>query len=211
MQCVCEKQQKQKKLLSHYEAKVLSTNSSKEKQDLQFPISKLKTSLYLSFLWIKKYLHTIGELCKVSTRLLGTTHLLKLNGICELAQNPNVNLLHDVSTVTDFCYVDACASITQQGSTEWKSNRKLSVVTASTIYTALGFRGLAEAKLHFREFVLGQDDREYDEFTYRRIQHGSENEVNIISNENILYSIVITVGCNYAIQYHRLLDITHTT
>ena len=122
-----------------YEAKVVSTASSKEKQDLQFPISKLKTYLYLSFLWIKKCLHTIGELCKISARLLGMQHLLKLDGICDLSHNPNVNLLHDVGTVRKFCLPNSFASITHQGTDQWKNNRKLSLVTGSTIYLALGF------------------------------------------------------------------------
>ena len=139
IECVRDKQQKQKTLLMRYEAKVVSTGSSKEKQDLQFPISKLKTYLYLSFLWIKKCLHTIGELCKISARLLGMQHLLKLEGICDLSHNPNVNLLHDVGTVRKFCLPNSFARITQQGTDQWKNNRKLSLVTGSTIYSALGF------------------------------------------------------------------------
>ena len=122
-------------------------------------------------------MHTIGELCTVSSRLLNTSLLLQLHGVCKLADNPNVNLLHDANLLFEFCIVNKSSKVTRQGSDQWFINRKKALVTASTLYSALGFRGMAEAKIHFQEFVLKQDERQFDDFSMRRMRYGLENEV----------------------------------
>ena len=82
IRCVRDKQQVQKTQLMRYEARVLRSSSSKEKQESQYPISKLKTYMYLSYLWIKKCMETIGYLCKISAKILRTKQLIHLNLNC---------------------------------------------------------------------------------------------------------------------------------
>ena len=177
IKCVRAKQQLQKKQLQRYEQCIKRSNSQKEKQELQFPISKLKTYIYLSFLWIKKCMHSISQLYKTTSRMLETSHLLSLEGICDLTRNENISLLHDVNTIGEFAEIGNTPRITKQGSEQWKLNRQASLVTGSTLYSALGFRGIAKAKAHFRKFVLKQDDVEYSAEALQRMKYGSENEV----------------------------------
>ena len=97
-----------------------------------------------------------------------------------MSEHPNINLLHSVDVVSKFTNHDKWARVTKQGMDQWKRNQKLALVTASTLYTALGFRGMAEAKMHFHEFILHQEERQFDELTLQRMHHGLDNEVFIL-------------------------------
>ena len=68
------------------------------------------------------------------------------------------------------------------------------------MYSALGFRGTQEMKLHFREFVLKQNDRTFDDQTLLRMQYGTDNEVIYFT---ILYRQLHQDLSKYAIQYHQ--------
>ena len=59
--------------------------------------------------------------------------------------------------------------------------------------SALGFRGTQEMKLHFREFVLKQNDSIFDDQTLLRMQYGTDNEVNYFA---ILYRHLYRIFVN---------------
>ena len=172
-----EKQQKQKFQLAKYEQRVLASSSTKEKQELQYPISRLKTFLYLSYLWIKKCLSTTTDLCRLASNILATKHLLQLDGICTFDKQCNTNLLHCPEVMSKYVDFENSSQIVQQGTEQWNVNRRKSLVTASTLYSALGLRGMKEAKWHFRQFVLADYSCVYDELTLKLFKHGSDNEV----------------------------------
>ena len=174
---VRSKQQLQKWQLAKYEKRVENSNSKKEQQDLQFPISKLKTWIYLSFLWIKKCMVCISGWCRLNSFLLGTDKILKLTGSVVLANESNVRLLHEAHHLARFIDFNVHPQYVKQRSEHWMHLRKQSLITGSTIYSALGFRGTEEMKLHFREFVLKEHDRIFDDETIQRMQYGTDNEV----------------------------------
>ena len=181
---VCTKQQKQKWQLAKYEKRVENSTSKKEQQDLQFPISKLKMWIYLSFLWIKKCIACIGDLCHLNSFLLGTEHILKCSGSVVLSKETNVRLLHEAEDVSSLIDLNKHSEYIKQRSEQWKELRSQCFITGSTMYSALGFRGTQEMKLHFREFVLKQNDHIFDDQTLLRMQYGTDNEVNYFA---ILY------------------------
>ena len=45
------------------------------------------------------------------------------------------------------------------------------------MYTALGFHGRKELNMHFNESVYKKGRITYDDFTQRKLDHGTENEV----------------------------------
>ena len=177
IELIREKQQTQKLQLAKYEKRVENTTNKKEQQDLQFPISKLKTWIYLSFLWIKKCIVCVSDLCRLNAVLLGTDKILKCSGSVVLAKENNVRLLHDAEHLSTVIDLDEHTQFVKQRSEKWKELRLQSSITASTMYSALGFRGVNKMKLHFREFILKQNDRVLDTILIQRMQYGTDNEV----------------------------------
>ena len=177
IEMIREKQQTQKLQLAKYEKRVENTTNKKEQQDLQFPISKLKTWIYLSFLWIKKCIVCVSDLCRLNAVLLGTENSLKCSGSVVLSKENNVRLLHDAEHLSTVIDLDEHTKFVKQRSEKWKHLRSQSSIMASTMYTALGFRGVNEMKLHFREFILKQNDRVLDPLSIQRMQYGTDNEV----------------------------------
>ena len=171
------KQQKQKWQLAKYEKRVENSTSKKEQQDLQFPISKLKTWIYLSFLWMKKCIACIGDLCHLNSFLLGTEHIFKCSRPVVLSKETNVRLLHESEDVSPLIDLSKHSEYVKQRSEQWKELCSQCFITGSTMYSALGLRGTQEMKLHFREFVLKQNDRNFDEQTLLRMQYRTDNEV----------------------------------
>ena len=180
IEMIREKQQTQKLQLAKYEKRVENTTNKKEQQDLQFPISKLKTWIYLSFLWIKKCIVCVSDLCHLNAILLGTDNSLKCSGSVVLSKENNVRLLHDVERLSTVIDLDEHTKFVKQRSEKWKHLRSQSSITASTMYTTLGFRGVNEMKLHLRKFILKQNDCVLDPLSIQRMQYGTDNEVIIL-------------------------------
>ena len=79
-------------------------------------------------------------------------------------------MLHDVEHLSTVIDLDEHTKFVKQRSEKWKHLRSQSSITASTMYTTLGFRGVNEMKLHFREFILKQNDRVLDPLSIQRMQ-----------------------------------------
>ena len=114
------KQQKQKWKLAKYEKRVENSTSKKEQKDLQFPISKFKMWIYQSFLWIKKCIACIGDLCHLNSFLLGTEHILKCSASVILSKETNVRLLHEAEDVSSLIDLNKHSEYVKQQSEQWK-------------------------------------------------------------------------------------------
>ena len=119
----------------------------------------------------------ISGWCHLNSFLLGTDKILKLTGSVVLANESNVRLLHEAHHLAHFIDFNVHPQYVKQRSEHWQHLRKQSLITGSTIYSALGFRGTEQMKLHFREFVLKEHDRIFDDDTIQRMQYGTDNEV----------------------------------
>ena len=69
----------------------------------------------------------------------------------------------------------------KQRTVEWEVLRSTARVTGSTMNSALGLDTLNRQKQHHYEFVCGHGKYISDPLLKKRLQHGSENEVNIIA------------------------------
>ena len=136
------------------------------------------------FPWIKKCIACIGDLCHLNSFLLGTEHILKCSGSVVLSKETNVRLLHEAEDVSSLIDLNKHSEYVKQRSEQWKELQSQCFITGSTMYNALGFRGTQEMKLHFREFVLKQNDHIFDDQTLLQMQYGTDNEVNYFA---ILY------------------------
>ena len=70
----------------------------------------------------------------------------------------------------------------KQGSTQWHNVRKLARVTGSSLYRAIGLDTLNRQKEHHYSNVCGRSEATPDPLLQRRLDHGRQNEVNIISS-----------------------------
>ena len=88
-----------------------------------------------------------------------------------------MRLLHEAEDVSSLTDLNKHSEYVKQWSEQWKELWSQCFITGSTTYSALGFRGTQELKLHFREFVLKQNDCIFDDQTRLRMQYGTDNEV----------------------------------
>jgi len=68
----------------------------------------------------------------------------------------------------------------KQGSEEWLQLRKLSPVTGSSVHNAIGMRGLAESRRHYKKYVDGED-LNFSPQQLANMEHGKVNEINGIA------------------------------
>ena len=95
-----------------------------------------------------------------------------------------MRLLHEAEDVSSLIDLNKHSEYVKQQSEQWKELWSQCFITGSTMYNVLGFRGTQEMKLHFREFVLKQNDHIFDDQTLLQMQYGTDNEVNYFA---ILY------------------------
>ena len=69
----------------------------------------------------------------------------------------------------------------KQGSDQWHTLRKTTRVTGSSLYRAIGLDTLQRQKEHHYTFVSGRSPNVHDPTTEKRLKHGRDNEVNIIT------------------------------
>ena len=89
-----------------------------------------------------------------------------------------MRLLHEAEDVSSLIDLNKHSEYVKQWSEQWKELQSQCFITGSNMYSALGFRVTQEMKLHFREFVLKQNDRIFDDQTLLRMQYRTDNEVN---------------------------------
>ena len=120
------------------------------------------------------------DLCKVLSQCQGTTNLIPSSRYVLLHKQSNFHYLlpseyvqtqMDLNSGTNSMYVS-------QGSQLWKDMRKEAPVTGSSMYRALGLETLKAEKEHICVHVKGLRDQVFDDISKKRIEFGSENEVN---------------------------------
>ena len=99
-----------------------------------------------------------------------------------LQSQPNVRRLLSPQYVSQNTTLDAHPEWFKQQSQQWKKLRSAAHVTASTAYSALGFRGFSQVKNHFREFVYKKGPVPVDAVTQVRMQHCIQHEVGVLSD-----------------------------
>ena len=124
---------------------------------------------------MKSALSINGRICELLSSLHGNQHLLKTSTL-NISNCQNVQCLLSPSYISRYIDLNVNTHLVKQKSDEWFELCKNCFVTASTMYTALGFHGRKELNMHFNEFVY-KKGRTHNDFTQRKLDHGTENEV----------------------------------
>ena len=173
----------ERKKLEKYEQASLSP------QNYKYVKSAAKTFIYDCKVFVKSALSINGRICELLSSLHGNQHLLKTSTL-NISNCQNVQCLQSPSYISRYIDLNVNTHLVKQKSDEWFDLCKNCFITASTIYTALGFHGRKELKMHFNEFVYKKGRRTHDDFTQRKLDHGTENEVK--HNVKLKHNNVIT-------------------
>ena len=121
---------------------------------------------------MKSALSINGRICELLNSLHGNQHLLKTSTL-NISNCQNVQCLQSPSYISRYIDLNVNTHLVKQKSDLCKN----CFITASTIYTSLGCHRRKELKMHFSEFVYKKGRRTHDDFTQRKLDHGTENEV----------------------------------
>ncbi|KAK7507914.1 hypothetical protein BaRGS_00000879 [Batillaria attramentaria] len=150
------------------------------KNKYTYAISSIKTLIYKLNACTGKVMKIMDNLGKIVSICQGTSDVYilgrtvdlstQLNYFCLTGTNQDVNLPDKINT-----------SVVKQRSEQWHKLRKTAKVTGSTAHKAAGLAGLKCMLEHFEQKFHGKEARPFDTETERRMQHGSDNEINAIA------------------------------
>ena len=126
---------------------------------------------------IKELLDLNVNWCLLMATVNKNTQCFLKSGRLDLEKQRNFRILlkPNVIEAAHPGFLDDNAEYVKQRTTEWFNLRRLSMITASTMHNALGFRTLKAQKMHYDEFVLGKVPPVTQ--TPAAMVHGTEHEV----------------------------------
>ena len=158
-------------------------------------ISTCKTNIYASKIWVKKVLKINLEIHDIMAQLQKNKHLFSINSNPNVSEKSNVRLLHVAETVSANIDPLDYPHLIKAGSDIHKDLVRQSLMTAETIFTAVGLNKMWSMKNHFKRFVL---DTGYNEDCI------SANHVGLTTLTNIVMpsmlpscAVLYEEGCRY--------------
>ena len=135
-----------------------------------------RAHIYDCKLFIANALELNKNICKCMSYLQKTNS--SFNSIhVSLHTQRNVRRLLPANYVARNTTLEEHPELFKQQSPQWKKLRSGAHITASTAYSAMGFRGFKHVRNHFREFIYNKVPVPVDAATRARMQHGIQHEV----------------------------------
>ena len=171
---VCERQLVLKKRLNTFTTKSSQPGNVKR---YGMAISKCKTFLYRSYLWVNKSLACVNDICELLAHIQCNASCLKTKGHVVLTERSNFRLLLPPADVEQSLVLQNNTRFVKQRSTEWFTLRQHAFVMGSTAFNALGLRSGKALQEHLDEFVRKMGPPHRTPEVQQRLTYGSENEV----------------------------------
>ena len=138
--------------------------------------SACRTHIYECKTFITNALETNQTICKCLSALQKTNCCFNSVRV-SLEKQVNVRRLHSVNYVELHTTIQHHPEWFRQLSAQWRNLRTKAHITGSTAYNAMGFRGFAQVRNHFREFIYKKGPAPVDPAAQQRMQHGRDHEV----------------------------------
>jgi hypothetical protein len=143
-----------------------------------YVISSLETQVFDINISLSELLYCLDKVHASLCTLHGSISNFCEDRVMKLSNQANYHCL-DTEFNNPECTKD-CRFVPQR-TDEWFKLRKEAVVTGSTAQAALGLSSLKKQKEHYDKFILGHDLKETDTESKRRMQYGTDNEINCVS------------------------------
>ena len=117
-------------------------------------MSMCKTNIYTSKIWVKKVLKINLEIHEIMAQLQKNLHLFSIYSNPNVSDKSNVRLLHAAETVSANINPLDYPHLIKVGSDIHKDLVRQSLMTAETIFTAVGLNKVWSMKNHLKRFVL---------------------------------------------------------
>ena len=116
-------------------------------------ISKCRTNMYTSVLWIKKCVGILCKIGKIMSKLQGNEHLYGRGTVAELGDLENLWMLHSVEYVSVNVWPLDSPHLIHKNSDIWLDLTKECYMTDDSVYTAIGLNGVKSLQKHFKQYV----------------------------------------------------------
>ena len=148
-----------------------------------YAISSVKTKIYEIDSCLCESIKILDSLGLAASLCSYSNDLYSVGNTINVGQQQNYMCLKGITTVQslgdDFC--NDKLAIVNQRSEAWHWARKQAAITGSTCYTAIGLNGLKKQQAHYNKIFCGAQPETHDAETLKRMQYGSEQEINAVA------------------------------
>ena len=126
-------------------------------RNIERNISRLKTDLYTSAIWMKKSLNCNVNLMNLMAILQTNTHTFKSMGPIEINNTNNIRLLYESAYVNDNLDIFEFPHLIKQQSDIWEDLVRQAILTDANTFMSIGFSTAKIMKSMFRRNIINGD------------------------------------------------------
>ena len=130
---------------------------SNQGRNIERNISRLKTDLYTSAIWMKKSLNCNVNLMNLMAVLQTNTHTFNTTGPIEINSTNNICLLYDSAYVQEHVDTLEFPHLIKQQSDVWEDLVRQAILTDANIFMSLGLATAKAMKNMFRRNIINGD------------------------------------------------------
>ena len=126
-------------------------------RNIERNISRLKTDLYTSAIWMKKSLNCNVNLMNLMAILQTNTHTFNIMGPIEINNTNNIRLLYESAYVNDNLDIFEFPHLIKQHCDIWEDLVRQAILTDANIFMSIGFSTAKIMKSMFRRNIINGD------------------------------------------------------
>ena len=143
-----------RKFISQEQKKLKTYSQSKfSEQKFAKVISSCKTNIYTSALWIKRANQLNVKFFNIMANIQHNSHIFTSSTIRNLCECQNIRILHCAQYVMTKVDPTDYPHLIKDGSDMFLDFKRQSMLTAKTVYNAMGLNTSKAMKLHFQQYV----------------------------------------------------------